>query len=84
MSVGLVPICTPVGGLLDTVKPGIGFLSKDLSTESYLAAIESFLYLNENDLQSIKQNIKSVFQNEFSMESCAKKYDDLYHNLEKK
>ena len=84
MSVGLVPICTPVGGFLDTVKPGIGFLSKDLSTESFLTAIKNFLHLSENDLQSLKQNIKSVFKNEFSMESCAKKYDDLYHNLEKK
>lgn len=81
MSVGLVPICTPVGGLLDIVKPAIGFLSKDLSTESYLEAIRNFLHMEEAALQAMKQNIKTVFQNEFSMESCAKKYDALYHSL---
>lgn len=84
MSVGLVPICTPVGGLLDIVKPDVGFLSKDLSVENYLASIKTFLHLDEQALQTMKQNIKTVFQNEYSMESCAKKYDDLYHSLEKK
>ncbi|QEC67379.1 glycosyltransferase family 4 protein [Panacibacter ginsenosidivorans] len=81
MSVGLVPICTPVGGLLDIIKPGTGYLSKDLSTESYVAAIKKFLNLEPTELQSLKQNIKTVFQNEYSMESCAKKYDALYHSL---
>ena len=81
MSVGLVPICTPVGGLLDIIKPGTGYLSKDLSTENYVAAIKKFLNLEGSELQSLKQNIKTVFQNEYSMESCAKKYDALYHSL---
>jgi len=82
MSVGVVPVCTPVGGLLDMIKPGIGFLSKDLSTEAYLAAVKAFLHLNETDLQALKSNIKNVFEKDFSMESCAKKYDALYHSIQ--
>jgi glycosyltransferase involved in cell wall biosynthesis len=81
MSAGVVPVCTPVGGLLDIVKPGIGFLSKDMSTENYLSQVRSYLHMEETVLSTLKDNIKTVFRNDFSMESCAKKYEALYHNL---
>lgn len=81
MSVGVVPVCTPVGGLLDMIKPGIGFLSKDLSIEGYLAAVKAFLNLSDTELHALKGNIKNVFEKDFSMESCAKKYDALYHSI---
>ena len=81
MSVGVVPVCTPVGGLLDIIKPGIGFLSKDMNMDSYLSVVKSYLQLDETDLTALKDNIKTVFKNEFSMESCAKKYEALYHSF---
>lgn len=78
MSAGAVPICTPVGGLLDIIKPNIGFLSKDASTSSYLSAIKKFLKTNHADIEKLKANAKALYQNEFSMESCAAKYNKLY------
>jgi glycosyltransferase involved in cell wall biosynthesis len=80
MSAGVVPICTPVGGILNIVKPDIGFLSKDLSTESYLAAIKAFLHSDSATIEKLKANCRAVYKNEFSMESCVAKYDKLYHN----
>jgi glycosyltransferase involved in cell wall biosynthesis len=80
MSAGAVPVCTPVGGLLDIIKPNIGFLSKDLSTESYLAALKAFLHSDNQTIEKLKANCKAVYQSEFSMESCAAKYNKLYHN----
>jgi glycosyltransferase involved in cell wall biosynthesis len=81
MSAGAVPVCTPVGGLLDIIKPDIGFLSKDLSTESYLAALKTFLHSDVETIEKLKVNCKALYQKEFSMESCAAKYDRLYHNV---
>jgi glycosyltransferase involved in cell wall biosynthesis len=80
MSAGVVPVCTPVGGLLDIIKPDIGFLSKDLSTESYLAALKAFLYSDRVTIEKLKANCRLVFKNQFSMESCAAKYNKLYYN----
>ena len=67
MSAGAVPICTPVGGLRDIIKPDIGFLSKDLSTESYLAALKAFLNSDSTTIEKLKANCRAVYQNEFSM-----------------
>jgi len=80
MSAGAVPICTPVGGLLDIIKPDIGFLSKDLSIESYLAALKAFLHSDSTTIEKLKANCRAVYQNEFGMKSCAAKYNKLYHN----
>jgi len=79
MSAGAVPICTPVGGIIDIVKPDIGFLSKDLNTESYLAALKAFLRSDCATIEKLRANCRVAYQNEFSMESCAAKYDSLYH-----
>jgi glycosyltransferase involved in cell wall biosynthesis len=80
MSAGVVPICTPVGGLLDIIKPEIGFLSADLTTESYLAVLKAFLHSDVASIEKLKANCRAVYQNEFSIQSCAAKYDKLYHN----
>ncbi len=80
MSAGATPICTPVGGLLDIVKPDIGFLSKDLTTESFLAAIKAFLAADDHTINTLQNNAKTLYQNEFSIESCAAKYNKLYFN----
>jgi glycosyltransferase involved in cell wall biosynthesis len=42
MSVGLVPICTPVGGLLDIIKPGTGIFQKILVQKIMLPRSKSF------------------------------------------
>jgi len=81
MAGGIVPVCTPVGGMIDIVKPGIGFLSNDLSTESYLTAIKNFLHTGETGIQKLKHNLKALFHKEFSMENCAQKYNILYRTL---
>jgi len=63
------------------VTKDIGFLSEDVNTEAYLKALECFLNTNNNELNRIKENCKRLYGQEFSMESCAEKYDALYHAL---
>lgn len=78
MSAGAVPICTPVGGLLDIVKPSIGFLSKDMTVESYLNAIKAYLTSSNQQKAALKESNIQLYEQEFSMKSCAAKYDRLY------
>ncbi|HVX25566.1 MAG TPA: glycosyltransferase family 4 protein [Parafilimonas sp.] len=79
LSAGAIPICTPVGGIINIVTKDIGFLSNDISTDAYLSAMNSFFNANNTELNRIKENGKRLYEQEFSMKSCAAKYDALYH-----
>ena len=75
---GIVPVCTPVGGLINIVKDDIGFLSKDVSYETFLAALKEWLNAQPQQLKQLAENGKALYRKEFSMESCAAKYNKLY------
>jgi glycosyltransferase involved in cell wall biosynthesis len=78
LACGLIPICTAVGGIGDIVDEGeTGFLSHDLTVESYTKAIERFLALSAELIETMKcacrENAKK-----YSIEECAKQYEDLF------
>lgn len=79
LGVGAVPICTPVGGIVDVIKDGEnGFLASDLSEESVYNAFKRFLHTSPEELQNIKDNvIKSYAQ--FTMSECASRYLELFN-----
>ena len=78
MSAGVVPVCTPVGGLINIISPEIGYLSAEVGYESYLAALEAWLHAPAQRLEQLRQNGRKLYRDEFSMESCAAKYNQLY------
>ena len=74
LSAGLIPICTPVGGIPDVIEDGIiGYLSDDVSLDAYVVALERYL----KDALSPERNI-DYFNVNFTMTQCAKKYLDVY------
>jgi glycosyltransferase involved in cell wall biosynthesis len=76
--VAAIPICTPVGGIKDMIVDGKnGFLSEDISLESYVVALEKYLSLNEDGINKMKNHSKKEYQN-YSMETCANKYKLVY------
>lgn len=78
LACGLIPICTAVGGIVDMVDDGnTGFLSYDLTTESYIKAIERFLALSHADIESMKQRCKDSAK-QYSIERCAAQYETLF------
>ena len=81
LSAGAVPVCTPVGGILNIVTKDIGFLSNDLSEDAYLKAVQSYLNADAPTIQKLKNNGKELYNNEYSMQTCASKYDALYHSI---
>lgn len=75
LSAGVTPICTPVGGIPDIIiNNEYGFLSKDLSIESYLEAIKHYISHPIN-----KEKLIQYFNDNFSIAITAKKYVEQYN-----
>lgn len=76
MSVGLVPIVTPAGGIKDVVKNGVnGFISSDFSEDRFMDTIKQAL----SEPLDKSQIIKSYSDN-YSMLECARKYVNVYES----
>ncbi len=80
MSLGVIPICTPAGGVIDVIKNDVnGFISEDLSFHSYFKSIESFLCLSKSKNIIISNNARESYQNNYTMTACSKSYLELFH-----
>ena len=81
LSAGVIPVCTPVGGIISIVKKDIGFLSEDVSTASFYNTLKTYLNADKSLIENLKNNGRELYNKEYSMKSCADKYDALYHSL---
>jgi glycosyltransferase involved in cell wall biosynthesis len=76
LACGCVPICTPVGGLINTVENGkTGYLSESVSEDDYYFSLRSYL---DNKDQVKKDNLIQYYHTHFSIEECANKYLSVY------
>ncbi len=76
LSCGCVPICTPVGGIIDSIENGVtGYLSKSVSEEDFYLSVNH--YLNNSDAIN-REDLKKYYLNCFSIEKCAKHHIDIY------
>lgn len=81
LAVGAIPVCTPVGGIPNVVKDKVnGFLSEDISEESYYNALKKSLDADTDTLKKMREKARESFE-PYSMKICAKKYLILYNNL---
>ena len=70
LSVGVCPICTPVGGMLDVVYDGEnGYLSNTEEVDDYCFAIKRYL---NNSID--KRNLLDTFAKRYSMNICCNNY----------
>lgn len=73
-----VPVCTPVGGIVNAIKNGKnGFLSKDLNEESYYQTLKQFLLLDDEQLSEMKLEARESYK-AYSMTECGAKYEALF------
>lgn len=80
LGMGTIPICTPVGGIVDVIMNGYnGFLADNISEEAYYQALKCFLDLNEKELLDMKRKVLKSYE-PYSMSMCAEKYNDLFNN----
>lgn len=82
MSLGVVPISTPAGGVVDVIKDGRnGYISTDFSDEAFYLKIKQAL---DERGKINKENIKREYKSNYSMEICAEKYYTVYKERLKK
>lgn len=78
LGVGAIPICTPVGGIVNVIKnEQNGFLSTDISENSYYLALKKYLTTKEDDLRKISLNAIESYK-PYSMRECAEHYLNLF------
>jgi glycosyltransferase involved in cell wall biosynthesis len=76
LACGVVPICTPVGGIPNVIENGkTGYLSHDVSLKSYTSAILNFI---SAPYAISKRELKEYYCLNYSIEHCAHKYLALF------
>lgn len=76
LSCKVMPICTPVGGIPNVITDGLtGYISKDLSSNSYVETIKRAL---ESDVD--KNSLYELYDKKYSMKKCASEYLKLYQS----
>lgn len=79
MSAKVIPVCTPAGGIVNVVDESVGFISQDLSTDDYYAALMKFIHLSKDQLLQMQISGNELFEKEYSMALCASEYNKLYN-----
>lgn len=78
LSVGCIPICSPVGGIPNVITDGKnGFLSNSSSKEDYENALNRFLNLSESKKREMKREALESFV-EYKIETTASNYLRIY------
>ena len=80
LSVGCIPICTPVGGISQMIKHGkTGFLSRDVSVDSYCDVLKEALY--HPDKKMIKLNGRLFFKLNYHIQASANAHLKTYSSV---
>ena len=81
MGVGAIPICTPVGGIVNLIQDDVnGFLSQDITEDTYYVALKRFLDTPTETLKQMRaETIKSY--EPYSMKECARNYENIFSNI---
>lgn len=80
MSMGVVPISTPAGGVVDVIEDGKnGYIAADFDDESFYLKIKQAI--NEKGRIS-SETIKDDYERRFSMKSCAEAYFKAYQKTQ--
>lgn len=74
LSVGCVPICSPVGGIVDVIKCGDnGLLSKSSSRDDYYVIMKRYLNMTEDEIFQMKRKCSESFK-KYDIVNTAKEY----------
>lgn len=80
LGTGCIPVCTPVGGIIDVVKDGEnGLLSETLEEQSYYDALKKFLEYDAQSVAKLRANAIDSYR-PYSMTECAKNYMKLFQS----
>lgn len=76
-SVGTIPICTPVGGIINMIQDGVnGIIAKGTKQEDIEQAIHRFLNMTDAEKNAMRKHSRESFQR-YDMKSCSLRYEQL-------
>lgn len=80
LSVGCVPICSPVGGIVNVITHGYnGLLSKDISEDSYYEVLEEYMNITDDDIKKMRYNCIESFA-PYDITQTAAQYELAYQS----
>jgi glycosyltransferase involved in cell wall biosynthesis len=80
LSVGCIPICSPVGGVVNVVKDGEnGILSESSEEDAYYKAVKRFLLMSYEEISKMRANCISSFM-PYDIFNTTKSYVEYYKN----
>lgn len=78
LAVGCVPICSPVGGIVNVVTNGYnGLLSKDSSEEHYFEVLKEYMQMTEEERKKMSRNCIESFE-PYDIKQTAAQYELAY------
>jgi glycosyltransferase involved in cell wall biosynthesis len=81
IAVGCIPICSPVGGIVNVITNGEnGVLSKSSSEEDYYYAMKSFLSKSDDEIIKMKEAAKASFK-DYDICKTAQEYLNVYNQV---
>lgn len=76
MSMGVIPVVTPVGGVPEVVENGVtGYLSRSVEADDYYNCVKQAVR-NEGNVST--EHLKSVYEEKYSMRACSAAYQRLF------
>lgn len=78
MSVGCIPICTPVGGIPDVISNKNAFLSNNASKKFYENTLNKFFKSHKNNKLYMKKKLIQKFNTNFNIERTSREYNELF------
>ena len=83
LATGCIPICTPVGGIVNVIKDGInGILASEVTEESYYMAMQRFISLCEQTpaVTTLKDHCTQSFS-VFDIKKTSHEYEEYYNSF---
>jgi glycosyltransferase involved in cell wall biosynthesis len=78
LSVGCIPICTPVGGIVDVIEDNrCGILATSTEEEAYYAALKRYLAMSPMQIATIKRECTEEFK-KYNITQTSVSYIDYY------
>lgn len=79
MSVGCIPISTPVGGCVNIIKDGVnGYLAEGMTVDSYIVALEKFILLDQQKKKDMQEAAIKSYKDNYSISICGSFYQKVF------